>query len=240
METRFTRVSDADPRATYDIWADTYPGVAHNPLMRLEQDIVESILATIRPKRALDVGTGSGRYLSVLKRAGAPSVLGVDFSMAMLRRCHEDAVGAEARCATVVKPVIACADARRLPFPRRSFDLINASLMVGDVVDLDAWTREMARTLSRGGHLVYSDFHPSWAQHGWRRTFRSRDGEAHGLAFTAHAIDEHLAALARAGLRVAAIREPRFKDDVDPQVKAFRRQWRNPPVVIVFHAVNDL
>ena len=49
-------------RATYDTWADTYPSVAHNPLMRLEQEIVESILMTLRPSRALDVGTGSGRY----------------------------------------------------------------------------------------------------------------------------------------------------------------------------------
>src|SRR4029079_9644996 len=34
-------------RAIYDKWADTYPGFAHNPLMRLEQEIVESILMTL-------------------------------------------------------------------------------------------------------------------------------------------------------------------------------------------------
>jgi len=45
----------------YELWADTYPPVAHNPLMRLEQEIVEPLLLHIRATRALDVGTGSGR-----------------------------------------------------------------------------------------------------------------------------------------------------------------------------------
>ena len=227
METRTVRAPEgADPRAIYDIWAETYPGVAHNPLMRLEQEIVESILSTLRPTRALDVGTGSGRYLPVLARAGASRVIGVDFSMAMLRRV---ACGG----------ALVCADALALPFARRSFDVINASLMIGDIVDLNGWMREMTRMLPRGGHLVYSDFHPSWAQHGWKRTFRSRAGDAHVLAFTAHEIDQHLAALEGAGLRTVAIREPRFKDDGHPDVRAFRRRWKNPPVVVVFHAVRD-
>src|SRR6185436_3252685 len=134
---------------------------------------------------------------------------------------------------------LVCADARRLPFARRSFDLVNASLTVGDVVDLHAWTAEMARVLGRGGHLVYSDFHPSWTQHGWKRTFRDRIGETHELAFAAHSIEDHLAALEAAGLRPTAIREPRFRDESDPTVKEFRRRWRNPPVVVVFHAVKQ-
>ena len=234
MDTAMDRVSDATTRAGYDLWADNYPAVAHNPMMRLEQEIVESILATLRPRRALDVGTGSGRYLAVLARAGAASVVGVDFSMAMLRHA------ALQRCATVVKPLIACADALRLPFGRKAFDLINASLMVGDVANLDAWTREMARTLARSGHLVYSDFHPSWTEYGWKRTFRSVDGAPHDLAFVPHTIEQHLAAIDAAGLRAVAIREPRFKEDSDPDVKAFRRRWKNPPVVVVFHAHKEL
>jgi ubiquinone/menaquinone biosynthesis C-methylase UbiE len=277
-------------RATYDTWADTYPSVAHNPLMRLEQEIVESILMTLRPRRALDVGTGSGRYLPILARAGAAKVIGADFSMAMLRSAARTATGSDpsivfrpgksgmgsdpgivfrpgksalgsdpsiisspGKSTTGSDPCISsgpgksamgsdplvCADARRLPFARRSFDLVNASLTVGDVVDLQAWTSEMARVLGRGGHLVYSDFHPSWTQHGWKRTFRDRDGETHELAFAAHSIEDHLAALDAAGLHPSAIREPRFRDDSDPAVKAFRRRWRNPPVVVVFHAVKQ-
>ena len=111
--------------------------------------------------------------------------------------------------------------------------------MVGDVDDLGSWTREIARVLSVGGHLVYSDFHPSWARPGWSRTFRTSGGDMHDVAFHAHSIDDHLAALEQGGLQVRAIREPRFKDDRDPGVKAFRRRWGNPQVVVVFHAVKE-
>jgi len=210
-------------RAAYELWADTYPAIAHNPLMRVEQEIVEPLLGQLRAARALDVGTGSGRYVPVLQATGA-TVVGLDFSLAMLAHANGRRV---------------CADACRLPVRRGAFDLVNASLMVGDVEHLETWTREMARALSAGGHLVYSDFHPSWARHGWRRTFRTATGVQHDVSFHAHAIDDHLAALEGAGLRVRAIREPRFKDDFDPDVKAFRRRWGNPQVVVVFHAVKE-
>ena len=120
----------------YELWADTYPPAAHNPLMRVEQGVVERLLGYLRARRALDVGSGSGRYLPVLDSTGAAAVVGIDFSLAMLRRG-----GASRRRV--------CADACRLPFARSAFDLINASLMVGDIADLSAWSREMARVLVR-------------------------------------------------------------------------------------------
>ena len=85
----------------------------------------------------------------------------------------------------------------------------------------------------------YSDFHPSWADRGWSRTIRDADAGLHDVSFHAHAIEDHLAALKRAGLHVHAIREPRFNEDADPGVKAFRRRWRNPQVIVVFHAVRE-
>ena len=216
-------------RDAYELWAETYPPVAHNPLMRLEQDVVGPLLAHIRAARALDVGSGSGRYVPHLQDTGASSVFAVDFSLAMLSRGHTGAGRI-------------CADACRLPFRRATFDLINASLMVGDIADLGAWCRELARVMTTGGHLVYSDFHPSWAQRGWSRTFRSNDGVLHDVSFNPHTIDDHLASLERVGFRVRTIREPRFssfRHDADPGIKAFRRRWGNPPVVVAFHAVKE-
>ncbi len=216
------------PRAAYELWAATYPAVAHNPLMKIEQEVVGPVLAQLRATRALDVGSGSGRYLPMLEATGASIVLALDFSFAMLAR------------GTGRRRV--CADACRLPLRRASFDLVNASLMVGDVPDLNGWAREMARVLANGGHLVYSDFHPSWAQRGWSRTFRDAGGALHDVSFHPHSIDDHLAALDRAGLRVRAIREPRFgarRDATEASIKAFRRRWGNPQVVAVFHAVKE-
>jgi malonyl-CoA O-methyltransferase len=210
-------------RDLYDLWSESYPPVAHNPVMRLEQSIVAPILQHLRARRALDVGTGSGRYMSVLADAGASTVVGADLSMSMLVRAGGRLV---------------CADASSLPFRPHSFDVVNASLMAGDVEVLAPWVREMTRVLARVGHLVYSDFHPSWAEHGWKRTFVASDGATHELGFVPHTIDDHLAALETSGLRVLAIREPRFGDG-DAAVQAFRRRWGNPPVLAVFHAIKE-
>jgi malonyl-CoA O-methyltransferase len=205
-------------REGYALWAETYPPWPHNPLMRAEQSAVEPILSAAAsaavPARALDVGTGTGRYLPLLASAGARLVVGLDMSLPMLGR---KAYGL---------PRV-CADACRLPFPDASFDLICSSLMVGDLEDLGAWLAEATRVLAPGGHLVYSDFHPSWTAERWRRTFRTADGRLFELSYFPHAIDEHLALLERAPFVVRTIREPRLAG-------------RKTPVVVVFHAVKPV
>jgi malonyl-CoA O-methyltransferase len=225
---KFGRIPRTVPvHDAYELWAPTYPPVAHNPLMRTEQEVFETLLRGLHVRRALDVGTGSGRYLPLLAATGASVVAGVDFSRAMLAQGR-----ARAR--------LVCGDARRLPFRRDLFDLVIAALMIGDVDDLSGCVREMAGTLMRGGHLMYSDFHPSWAFNGWRRTFRTDDGETLAVPYAPHSIEEHLDAIASAGLQVVAVREPRLNGDgADPAVKAFRRKWGNPPVVVIFHAVKE-
>jgi len=209
------------PRAAYELWAPTYPAEAHNPLMAAEQAIVERLLERIHGTRALDLGTGSGRYLAVLEATGA-SAVGIDLSMSMLARARtsRNADGRQFR--------IACADAYRLPFRRGAFDLVNASLMVGDVARLGDWTREVARVLSRGGHFVYSDFHPTWTERGWRRTFRAVDGRLRSVALEPHSFTDHLDALADAGFEIRTIREPKLVVE-----------GRSLPVVAVFHAVRE-
>ena len=202
-----------NPQAAYELWADSYESSAHNPLMRVEESVVERLLRTISALRALDVGTGSGRYLPLLAATGA-AVVGVDLSMAMLAR------GAG--------PKRICADACALPFRRATFQLVNASLMVGDIANLRAWTAELARVLTTGGHLVYSDVHPTWVEQGWQRTFRDGAGALRAVRFEPHSIDDHLLAIEAAGLTIRAIREPRLT------VKR-----RNVPVLAVFHAVKD-
>jgi malonyl-CoA O-methyltransferase len=220
------------PRAAYELWAETYPASAHNPLMRTEQEVVESVLSHVRAGRALDVGTGSGRYLPLLAKTGATQILGIDWSRAMLTRCRANLTAGRAGPDRLV-----CGDACHLPFRNGAFDVVNASLMVGDVRDLAGWAREVSRTLVAGGHLVYSDFHPSWARLGWQRTFRSESGRTHAVPLIPHSIDMHIAAVRSAGLQLMAVREPRMRGDDDPAVNAFRRRWGNPPVVVVFHAI---
>ncbi|HWW82066.1 MAG TPA: class I SAM-dependent methyltransferase [Vicinamibacterales bacterium] len=227
--TRSGVLGPLSPRDAYELWADDYPPMAHNALMRSEQSVVEPILAHLRPARALDVGTGSGRYIPILESTGARIVIGVDYSLGMLTRGHD-------------KVHRICADACQLPFRRGTFDLINASLMMGDVADLSECLRSMCRVLSSRGHIVYSDFHPSWSQNGWRRTFHLQGGHTCEVAIEPHTIEDHLYALDQAGLHVQAIREPRLSlgnDGHAPSLLAFRRRWGNPPVVVVFHVMRE-
>jgi malonyl-CoA O-methyltransferase len=215
------------PRDAYELWAPGYPSVAHNPLMRAEQRAVEEALRQVEPIRALDIGTGSGRYLPILVAAGAVHVVGLDFSPAMLARARPD-----------ISRI--CGDARRLPFRREAFDLVNASLMAGDIDDLGSLVGEVAAVLAPGGHFIYSDFHPTWTAKGWRRTFQTTGGQQIALPYTPHRLDDHLDALRHAGLRLVSVREPRLNaDEHGPQVDACRRQWGDPPVVIVIHATKD-
>src|SRR5262245_34659675 len=70
----------------YALWAATYPPSAHNPLMEAEQAVVGPMLESIRPRRALDVGTGTGRNLRLLRQAGTARGIGMDRSWPMLER----------------------------------------------------------------------------------------------------------------------------------------------------------
>jgi SAM-dependent methyltransferase len=214
----------------YALWADNYPPSPHNPLMHAEQAAMAPIIQSMSPARALDAGTGSGRYLPLLASTGARLVIGVDLSLPML-----------ARHTRLVARV--CGDARRLPFADASFDLISSSLMVGDVADLDGWVSEAARVLAPGGHLVYSDFHPSWATQGWRRTFQTADGRSFEVAYFSHTLAEHLDVLEARSFDIRAVLEPRLTAPGPALTRLVRplglasTDARDAPVAIVFHAV---
>jgi SAM-dependent methyltransferase len=210
-------------REAYALWADSYPPWPHNPLMQAEQDVVAPIIASISPLRALDVGTGSGRYLPMLAATGARLVVGVDFSLPMLTR----------KSGLAADGVRVCGDACRLPFGDATFDLASASLMVGDVADLSGWIGEMARVLVPGGHLIYSDFHPTWAPAGWRRTFQAADGRSIEVPYFSHTVVEHVARLEERRFDIRLIRE----QGRPVEGAAGTSAAGDGPIVVVFHAV---
>lgn len=181
-------------RDAYDRWARSYPPVAHNSLMTAEEAEVVRHLRGVPMTRVLDAGAGTGRYTRILREHGAGTVVSLDWSREMLRRHVEGAMRV-------------CADARLLPFADRSFDLVNASLMAGDIEDLGGWLSEVARVLVPGGRIVYSDFHPAWHARGWRRTFQDGAEGTIALLCHAHTQDAHLEGLNRAGLRLKRIDE---------------------------------
>src|SRR5438046_70083 len=73
-------------RQGYDLWASTYD-TDGNPLIALEEPLVDGLLGDVRGLSGLDVGCGTGRHAIRLAAAGA-KVHAVDFSEAMLQQAR--------------------------------------------------------------------------------------------------------------------------------------------------------
>lgn len=97
--------------------------------------------------RVLDLCCGTGDMAFALHKVGsAAKIMGADFSHAMLRLAAAKSDG---------DPSIRWieADALRLPFPDRSFDLVTTAFGFRNLADYDAGLREIYRVLKIGGEL---------------------------------------------------------------------------------------
>ena len=218
-------------RRPYALWAETYPPWPHNPLMR--------------------VGAGRRRAAARAhprRRARSTSAPDPD---ATCRCCaatgarRSSASTSRWRCcgAAAPAPGRVCGDACRLPFAAARFDLINASLMVGDVADLGALdARDGARAGARRppgllglpSVVGAARLAPDVPDARTARCTTSRSTRTRSTSIWRRSSGP--------GFDVRTIREPRFsspRDDAEPGIKAFRRRWGNPQVVVVFHAVKE-
>jgi SAM-dependent methyltransferase len=105
-------------------------------------------------RRVLEVGAGAAQCSRWLARAGARPVA-LDLSFGQLRHA------ARAGTLSGVRVPLVQADATRLPFPDRSFDIACSAFgAVPFVADSEALHREVARVLRPGGAWVFSVNHP--------------------------------------------------------------------------------
>lgn len=106
--------------------------------------------------RVLDLCCGTGDMTFALRRrAGksSPTILGADFSHAMLQRATaKSAASNDARLGWVE------ADALTLPLPDAHFDLVTSAFGFRNLADYDAGLREIARVLRPGGECGILDF----------------------------------------------------------------------------------
>ena len=98
--------------------------------------------------RALDVGTGTGDFLPILRRAlpGAV-VVGVDFSPLMMQAGLHNAAG-------IAGGGFAGGDALRLPFRDDTFDAVTTGFALRNVADLPAALRELYRVTRPGRRMA--------------------------------------------------------------------------------------
>ena len=148
----------------YRLWADSWDSTP-SPIAALEHRALLPWIETVAPRRAVDVGCGTGRWTTRL------AAVGVDSSPAML---------AVAARKDELRGRLAVGDAAALPVASASADLVLCALTFGHIRDQRGAMREFARVLEPGGSLILSDFHPSAAARGWRRTFQ-HDGQTYEL-----------------------------------------------------------
>ena len=100
---------------------------------------------------ALDVATGTGDLArALLEETGTRSVVGADFSAAML------ALGREKRRRLNLESRLhfVAGDALTLPFPDHTFSCVTSAFLLRNLTDLDQGLREMARVTQPGGRVV--------------------------------------------------------------------------------------
>lgn len=211
--------------AAYDLWAQAYPPVPHNALMRAEQRAMLALWPDVAGARALDLACGTGRYARVLEERGAALVVGADLSPGML---DHSPIQRRVR-----------ADMMRLPFADASFDVVVSGLAVGHAPHLEPWMREAARVLAPGGVLLYSDFHVEAARAGMTRSFVDAQERKHTLLHCNYDLPAHREAAAAAGLRLDGMREVKVGDELREAFDgsdAFYSRWAGLPVVLVLRA----
>jgi len=148
------------PLDGYQLWARTYDH-EHNPMLSIEQRILEPLLPPLRGLDIVDLGCGTGRWLEAAKNAGARSLAGVDISPEMLN---------VARAKLGDAAVLVCAECTNATIPAASADLIFCNFVLSYLDEPERLLRLAKTTLRPGGSLFLTDVHPRTATAlEWRR-----------------------------------------------------------------------
>lgn len=177
---------------------------------------------SLRGLQVLEIGAGAAQCSRYLARDGI-DVTATDISEGMCRRAVE--LNEEHQ---IGFPVVV-SDARTLPFPDDSFDIVFSSFgVVPFVPDLGVLNREVARVLRSGGRWVYSTTHPiRWAfaddpesvtairSYFDRRPYVEADADGQPLYVEYHhRLSDHIEGLVTGGFAVCRLLEPPWPDDL--------------------------
>ncbi len=111
-------------------------------------------LKSIKPKRMLDIATGTGDFALEALKINPNNIIGVDISEGMLK------VGMEKMKSKQVDHIISLrlGDSENLPFENEAFDAITVGFGVRNFENLEKGLSEMLRVLKPGGKAVVLEF----------------------------------------------------------------------------------
>jgi demethylmenaquinone methyltransferase/2-methoxy-6-polyprenyl-1,4-benzoquinol methylase len=144
--------------AMFDGIAARYDAV--NRLLSLRRDqrwraVTARLVAAARPRRVLDIATGTGDLLLAVARADtAADVAGIDIAGSMLRLGRSKA----RRLGVADRVSFQVGDATNLPFADGSFEATTIAFGLRNVADRHLALREMLRVLAPGGRALILEF----------------------------------------------------------------------------------
>jgi len=191
------------PAEGYRMWAHTYDDEP-NPMLSLEQRILAPLLPPLVDRDVVDLGCGTGRWLTTLKGAGARHLLGLDSSPEMLSLAKSKLAG---------MADLLCADCESVSLEANSADVILANFVLSYVEDVVRLVEAASRALRPGGSVFITDIHPETAAAlNWRRGVQREEGFQE-IRTHRRTIKEVISVCEKANLNVALVLEPRFGDE---------------------------
>jgi ubiquinone/menaquinone biosynthesis C-methylase UbiE len=129
------------PSNGYRLWAESYDSEA-NPMLSLEERISMPLLPRLKGLNVLDLGCGTGRWLNLLKGAGAANLVGVDLSPEMLNR---------AKAKLSDEATLICADYADAPIPKASVDVVFSNFVLSYIDEPKRFLHFVRKVLKPGG-----------------------------------------------------------------------------------------
>ena len=228
-------VKDPPIRNVRNAWRDFDLAAAcyeqGNLLLDIESAMGQSLIPSLRGKRVIDVGCGTGRWSRWALQEGAACLMQLDRSALMLRQAQQGVVS-QGQAWSIQ------ADLNELPVSPASCDCVLASLCLSYTDSLEKAISGMNQCLRPGGVLYLSDMHPDSVRLGWKRTYALPDGDCLEPPYCVHSLEAYRKSLARCELAISKWSECYIDERIRPHFEHAGhmdryQRWSGAPLLLL-------